>query len=257
VTRRYVRSESLGGGYRTDVILDRPKKLNAMSRQSLSQLRRAMESVPEATRVIVLRSSTPRAFCVGADIHEHTNYDSTAALDSSLEGTRAVQSVSGSQIPVVAQIQGHCLGGGLELALACDLRVAAHGSTFSMPEGSLGNTPAWGGIPRLVSLLGPGRAKDLLLTGRTLDSDEALAIGLVERVVTEDELNTQVDALAATISSHPRLAMTGAKLMVNALTEASHHRLLDALGAGFFQTTHAARDAKRQFGRDQADDEIG
>lgn len=218
---------------RTDVVLNRDAKLNALTRSMLQQLAVAFGSLPDETRVVVLRSSSPRAFCVGADLEEHRAQTPQQGARTSLVGSRAFGAIAEAPVPVIGQIDGWCLGGGLELALACDLRVASRDSILAFPEVTLGNTPAWGGVPRLVAQVGPGRAKELLLTGRRLRADEARDLGLIEVVTDGQQLTATVDSLANTIAGHPRDAVTAAKLAVAALMPAGNP-LLDALGAGFF-----------------------
>ncbi len=221
------------GEGRTDVVLNRAAKLNALTFSMLQGLASAFGSLPDETRVVILRSSSPRAFCVGADLQEHRAQTPHEGARTSLMGSRAFAAIAESPVPVIGQIDGWCLGGGLELALSCDLRVASRDSVLAFPEVTLGNTPAWGGIPRLVAQVGPARAKELLLTGRRLSSDEARTLGLIEDVVDGHELKATVDSLAGTIASHPRDAVTAAKLAVAAIGPAGNP-LLDALGAGFF-----------------------
>lgn len=218
---------------RTDVVLNRPAKLNALTPSMLQQLAIAFGSLPDETRVVVMRSSSPRAFCVGADLQEHRAQTPQQGARTSLVGSRAFAAIAESPAPVIGQIDGWCLGGGLELALACDLRIAGRDSILAFPEVTLGNTPAWGGVPRLVAQVGPGRAKELLLTGRRLSADEASDLGLIEAATDGHQLKATVDSLADTIAGHPRDAVTAAKLAVAASGPAGNP-LLDALGAGFF-----------------------
>lgn len=218
---------------RVDVVLDRPAKLNALDQDLLGQLESAFAELPEDARVVVLSSSSPRAFCVGADLHEHRGQDPGEAFAISMLGNRALQAVASAPVPVLARIDGWCLGGGLELALACDIRLASTTAVLGFPEVSLGNTPAWGGVPRLLDLVGPGRAKSLLLSARQVDANEALTLRLVEHVHPAEELAAAVDALAATISGHPPYAVRTAKALAAGST-AGNTTVLDALGAGFF-----------------------
>lgn len=221
------------GEGRTDVVLNRAAKLNALTRSMLQHLVTAFGSLPDETGVVVLRSASPRAFCVGADLEEHRAQSPRQGARTSLVGSRACSAIAESLVPVIGQIDGWCLGGGLELALACDLRVASRDSVLAFPEVTLGNTPAWGGVPRLVAQVGPGRARELLFTGRRLSADQARDMGLVEDVIDGDQLAATVDSVASTIAGHPRDAVMAAKLAVAAVGPAGNP-LLDALGAGFF-----------------------
>lgn len=226
---------------RTDVVLNRGAKLNALTRSMLQQLATAFAELPDETRVVVLRSATPRAFSVGADLDEHRAQSPRHGVHTSLAGSRACSMIAAAPVPVIVQLDGWCLGGGLELALACDLRVASRATTLAFPEVTLGNTPAWGGVPRLVAQVGPGRARELLLTGRRVGADEARSLGLVEEVVDGERLATAVDTLADTIGGHPRDAVMAAKLAVAAVAP-TDSALMDALGAGYFLAQHLQGD---------------
>jgi len=227
----HVRVERLG--VRVDVLLDRPAKLNALTRSSLEALADAFTSLPDDARVVVLRSTTSRAFCVGADLVEHRAAGPAEVYASSLLGHRAMRAIRDAGQPVIAQVAGHCLGGGLELALACDVRVAATSSRFAFPEVGLGHLPAWGGVDRLVALVGPGRALDLLVGGRTIDADEAFRLGLVEHVVADDDLEGRVAEIASAWSTPPAHAVAAAK---RAVAGDQRSVAMDSLGAGFFQS---------------------
>jgi enoyl-CoA hydratase len=130
-------------------------------------------------------------------------------------GHATLDRVEGLRKPVVAAINGFALGGGCELALACDIRVASERAQIGLPEVTLGIFPGWGGTQRMPRLIGPGKAKDLILTGRRVGAEEALALGLVDRVVPHDELLPAAVGLAAEIASRPGWAVAVAKEMVN------------------------------------------
>lgn len=148
---------------RVDVVLDRPEKLDALNRDTLDQLATAFTGLSDSARVVVLWSSSPRSFCVGADLHEHRNQDPASAFSTSQRGNRTLAAVPAAPVPVVAQIEGWCLGG-LELALARDLRIASADAVLGFPEVSLGHTPACAGCSqrRLLPRTPAGRVR----TGR-------------------------------------------------------------------------------------------
>ena len=133
-------------------------------------------------RVVLVTSTCERAFSVGADLHEWNTYDGLAAYRACLHGQTVFDDLARLDVPTIAVIDGLALGGGLELALACDLRIASNRAAFGLPEAKLAGGLGWGGLSRLVPLVGPARAKDLVFTGRTIDAEEALAIGLLTSV---------------------------------------------------------------------------
>jgi enoyl-CoA hydratase len=133
-------------------------------------------------------TGTERAFAVGADIGELARLTAVEAREFSLEGQRVLRVIERSRVPIVAAIQGYCMGGGLDLALACRARVATPDAVFAHPGGSLGILTGWGGTQRLSRLIGGGRALEMLTTGRKLDAHEALAAGLIRQIVGAEEL---------------------------------------------------------------------
>src|SRR4051794_16330249 len=143
-------------------------------------------------RVVVVRGAGERAFSVGADIDEWAAMTPADAMWASERGAAALDALQALPCPVVAMIHRHCLGGGLEVALACDLRLATSDAQLGFPEVTLGNATGWGGAARLLSIVGLGHAKELMLSGRTLDAEAAHRIGLVGRVVEPDALEDAV-----------------------------------------------------------------
>ena len=170
--------------------LQRASKRNALNSALLGQLHEILQSVAgdfPATRVIVLLGDGP-SFCAGADITEFEQWDA-ASLHGFLElGSEAFSLVATMPQPVIAGVQGFALGGGLELALACDIRLADETARFGLPEITIGGVPGWGGTVRLQEVIGRGRASYLTLTGEQLGAEEAKAVGLVHDVVAVGEL---------------------------------------------------------------------
>ena len=167
--------------------LDRPEARNALAQRTLLEIAAALQVVEsDATvRALVLRGDGP-AFCAGADLAEFAEMgDAFAGREASLAGQDVVNALAAMPIPTVAALHGAALGGGLELALACDLRVAAEDARLGLPETRLGLIPGYGGTQRLPRLIGEARALDLILTGRRIDAQEALAMGLVTRVAAD------------------------------------------------------------------------
>ena len=209
-------------GHQGDIVLDRPEHLNPLSTHTLLDLERAARWFDDQreVRVVVVRGEG-RAFSCGADLASFTP-DAAVELseprDAGDAGRRMADAIEAMRAVVIASIHGHCVGGGLVLAAACDLRVAAEGTRFSIPEVDLGIPLAWGGIPRLVREIGPALTKELVMTCRPFDADEARSAGFVNRVVPPDALADTVDELAATIASKPRFAVQATKAATNAVT---------------------------------------
>jgi len=197
--------------------INRPEKRNALN---LALVRRAHAVLDELAgddgiRALILIGAGDKAFVAGADIAELKDRGAAESLMGI--NSRLFRKVEEFPVPVVAAIRGWALGGGMELAMACDIRVAAESARFGQPELNLGILPAAGGMYRLPSLVGIGHAKDLVLTGRIIDAKEALAIGLVSRVVPDDELLAEANHAAEAVAGMPRMASTLAKNIMNAL----------------------------------------
>jgi enoyl-CoA hydratase len=184
------------------VTIDRPKVLNALDQSTIAQLGRAALELKhdEAVRCVILTGAGEKAFAAGADIQELERLSPTEAEAYALAGQHAFDLVEHLGKPVIAAVNGFALGGGCELAMACTLRLASDSARFGQPEVKLGVTPGFAGTQRLPRLVGKGRALDLLLTGRVVDAQEALAMGLVNRVVPAADLMPAAKALAASLA---------------------------------------------------------
>jgi enoyl-CoA hydratase len=201
------------------ITLNRPEALNAMTVELLERLEGVLaEAEADASlRALVLAASGEKAFCVGADLKSRAaEYDEAAGEDPL---AAAVKSAFGRleriPRPTIAAIHGYCLGGGLELALTCDLRVAADTAQFGLPEAKVGSMPGAGGTQRLTRLIGPARAKELMFTCDRIDAAEALRLGLVNRVVPAASLLDEAKALATTIAGRAPLSLQKIKEAVN------------------------------------------
>ncbi len=225
------------------VTIDRPAVLNALDRATLDQLRVAFLELrhQEGVRSVILTGAGEKAFVAGADIHELEHLSPTEAESYALAGQHVFDLVEHLGKPVVAAVNGFALGGGCELAMACTLRVAADTARFGQPEVKLGVTPGFAGTQRLPRLVGKGRALDLLLTGRTVDAREALAIGLVNRVVPAAELAAAAKTLASTLATLPPVAMRSIIEAVNRGLEMAFPEA-EFLEAALFGLTFATAD---------------
>jgi enoyl-CoA hydratase len=204
------------------IVLNRPDQINAINddiRRGVPAALAELDSDP-SVRVIVIRGAGARGFCAGADIKEQRADESSVKVRRRMQKSRWIEALDCTEKPVIAAIHGYCLGGGMELALACDLRFAAPNAVFALPETGLGLIPGGGGTQRLGAVIGPGRALDLLLTGDRIDVDKALEIGLVTRVAsTADTHLLEVTALAERIAGKPPTATLFVKQAARAATQ--------------------------------------
>jgi 2-oxoglutaroyl-CoA hydrolase len=229
------------------ITLDVPGKHNRVSMLARGQLRRAFEDLDddEAVRFVVV-GGAGGSFTAGGDIAgflESSPWDVSRLADNVAAPERCSK-------PVIAKLEGYVLGVGLELALACDLRLAADDVQLGFPEVTIGMIPGSGGTQRLVRLIGLGRAKDVIMRGRRVGAEEALALGLVTEVVQPDELSAVVDRLLEELSRHSPLALAMAKRVLNQAYEGPL-RLgleLEGLAYGLLQQTHDFREGVQAFG---------
>jgi len=193
------------------VQLDRPK-LNALNRAMQDEIRDTFLElgVDDQVRAIVLHGNE-RAFAAGADIKEMVEWTAARVLSEGASLEACFTTVARTPKPVIAAITGYALGGGCELSLCADLRIVGKGATLGQPEILLGIIPGAGGTQRLARLVGPSRAKDIVLTGRFVDADEALRIGLADRVVDDEMVVAEAVALATELATRPALAARAAK----------------------------------------------
>lgn len=194
--------------------LERPEALNALNRamaHAIESCLKKLEASPDVTVVIVAGSG--RSFCAGADISEMPTVSPAEAEAGAERWQRIVAGFAALPQVTIAAVHGHALGGGCMLAAAQDLRIADASAHFGLPEVSLGFPPGWG-IARLVDVMGGAHARDLILTGRTIDAEEALRMGLVMRVVPEGALDAAAVELAVQVARHPRGGLAAAKAAV-------------------------------------------
>jgi len=203
------------------MVLDRPGKLNALSAELLAEVVTAchwLDETPEI-RVVVVRGEG-RAFSAGFDLDDFSGLsDGPSPRDVADLGRLAAEALTDTRPITIAAVHGHCVGGGLVLAAACDLRLAADTTRFSIPEVDLGIPLAWGGIPRLVRELGPAITKELVLTCRPFGAEEAHQLRFLNRIVPEADVVAVADRLAAEIATKPVFALRATKQHVNAVTE--------------------------------------
>ncbi len=207
----YEKSNKIG-----KIIINRPDALNALNSEVLHHLNEVLTKVeldPEV-RVLVITGSG-RSFVAGADIKEMLDYNSNEAREYAELGLRTMQRIENLSIPVIASVNGFALGGGCELALACEIRYASDKAKFGQPEVGLGITPGFGGTQRLPRLVGLANAKELIYTGKVIDAQEALRIGLVNKVFSNETLEEETMKLAQDIAKQSTTAVRYAKVSIN------------------------------------------
>ena len=192
--------------------LNRPDKGNSINQEMMTGLDELCSQLEETTselRVLIITGAGSKSFCAGADVSELAGLSRTAAREQMVRGQRVFERIEHLQMPVIAALNGFALGGGLELAMAADIRVAAEAVMLGQPEITLANLPGWGGTQRLPRLVGRGLASELILMGGMIDSKRALSMGLVNHVV-EDALVFALD-LGAHLATMSPTAVRGAK----------------------------------------------
>lgn len=199
------------------IILNRPEAANAFSIQMLRELKETLYYLKydNSVRCVIITGSGEKVFCAGADLKERAEMD-VIQVRRTVEMIREnINNLESLPQPVIAAINGIALGGGTELALACDIRVASEKAQFGLTETALGIIPGAGGTQRLAKLIGKGRAKDLIFTARRISANEAERIGLVEYIVPDDELMSKATEIAQQIASNGPIAVQQAKLAIN------------------------------------------
>jgi enoyl-CoA hydratase len=191
------------------ITINRPAKLNALSTATINELDQAIQEAEREPSVygVVITGAGDKAFVAGADIAELNTLTAAAAKEYALRGQAVFARIEQLGKPVVAAVNGFALGGGCELAMACHMRVAATNAVFGQPEAKLGLIPGYGGTQRLPRLIGRGRALEIILSGRNVDAEEAERIGLVNRVVEQDQLAETCNKLLSGIFKNGPLAV--------------------------------------------------
>ncbi len=191
------------------ITLNRPEAMNAISDTIRAETPKAIAraEADDSVRVMVFSGNGERAFCAGADVKGFTAVESLVKHRQGRAHTHWILAFDHARKPMIAAIHGYCLGGGLEIAMACDIRIAAEGSKFGLPEVSRGTLPGSGGTQRLARMVGLGRALDIALSADHVGAEDALRMGLVSRLVPRAELMASAEALAKRIASHAPLSV--------------------------------------------------
>jgi len=205
------------------ITINRPEALNAFSAEVVSEILQAIEDVKadESVRVVVLTGAGERAFSAGADIKAMKGMNALKARELSQMGERLCSALENLEKPVIAAINGYALGGGLEVAMACDIRLASENARMGQTEINMGLIPGWGGTQRLTRLIGATKAKELIFTGKMIDAKTAEQLGLVNMVVPQDKFRETVRQFALELAQKAPVALKVAKALINKGAEIS------------------------------------
>ena len=214
--------------------VSRPEALNALNSKTLDEIREtvALVKADDQIRVLIV-TGEGKAFVAGADISEMKDLDPKAGEEFGHRGHAAMNAIESLPIPVIAAVNGFALGGGCELALCADIRIASEKAKFGQPETGLGITPGFGGTQRLPRVIGISKAMDLILTARMIRADEALALGLVDKVVPPEALMDEAMKLANAIAANAPFAVREAKKLIRRFTGSGLPEDLDLEAASF------------------------
>ncbi len=231
------------------LVLSNPRRANALSMAMIEQLDTALARIERsAVRVVQIRGSGERFFCAGADIGEWGPLSpETMGRHWIGEGNRVFQRLAHLGAVVIAQINGDAYGGGLEVALCADLRLMADRAKLGFPEVGIGAIPGWMGCTRLQSVIGPGRAKQMILSGEPIDASTAERWGLVNEVLSDDQLENRVQQLSATIELKSSTAISVAKRMLNASLDTERFAVLHELAASAVKASPDAAEGVAAF----------
>ncbi|MEM1538724.1 MAG: enoyl-CoA hydratase-related protein [Candidatus Nezhaarchaeales archaeon] len=233
------------------ITINRPQALNALNPEVIHEIKRALEDAAGSNdvRVLIITGSGEKAFSAGADIKWMSNCTPLEALTFSQLGQSVLRMIEELDKPVIAAVNGYALGGGCELALACDLVIASENARFGQPEINVGIIPGWGGTQRLTRLVGVKKAKELILTGDVIDAKEAEKLGIVNKVVPREKLMEEAEALAKKLAEKTPIGLRMAKAAINKSLETSLKDGLDyeARLFGLLFTTEDAKEGLKAF----------
>ena len=196
--------------------INRPKALNALNSQVLTELEETIDAIDiNTTRALIITGAGEKSFVAGADIGEMSTLTKAEGEAFGKKGNDVFRKIETLEIPVIAAVNGFALGGGCEISMSCDIRICSENAIFGQPEVGLGITPGFGGTQRLARLVGPGMAKQMIYTARNIKADEAYRIGLVNKVVEPEELLNSAKEMMATILTKSPLGVAACKVAAN------------------------------------------
>jgi len=210
------------------ITINRPDKLNSLNEEVLKELEKTLDELEDDNeiKVLLIRGAGDKAFVAGADIGELKELNKETGFNKSKRGQELFNRLEQLSKPVIAAINGYALGGGLELAMACDFRIASENAKLGQPEINLGIIPGYGGTQRLARIVGISKAKELIFLGDMIEAEEALRIGLINKVVPHEKLMEEAISFAKRLKEKPPLALKAAK---KALREAVERGLTEGL----------------------------
>lgn len=223
--------------------LNRPEKLNALTVAMLEAIEHHLDEIEKdnTARILIITGAGDRSFCVGADINAWSALDAVGMWKDWIRiGHRVFNRITALNIPTMAVLNGYTFGGGLELALSTDFRVAGAHVQFALPEVKLGIVPGWGGTNRLPATIGVARAKQMVFSGMRLDAAKAERWGLINEVIASDTLQNRAQEIAQSISENAPLAVQMTKQLIDGGVNDAHGYYLEALASGFARYTEDA-----------------
>lgn len=231
------------------ITLNRVARHNALTSEMLRQIDHMLETIESdvSARVLVLRTNSDRFFSSGADIKEWGDIDSEGMGSRWIRlGNRVFRRLAELDIPTIAVLSAPALGGGLELALACDLRYAANSASVGFPEGAVGAIPGWQGCQRLLDLVGPARARELILQGNSIGAERAAAWGIVNAAVSAEELDGMVSSVCEVLKSRSRVSQSVAKRLLR-IAESGDMAISHEFAASVCKSTEDALEGVKAF----------
>ena len=203
------------------ITINRPKALNALNKQAVQEISSRLDEAEddETVKVIVITGAGDKGFCVGLDLKSVRGISAVDGMNLSLHGQKLTKKIEELRKPVIAAINGYALGGGLEMAMSCDLRIASENARMGQTELNVGLIPGWGGTQRLPRLVGRAKAKELIFTAKMIDAKTAKQLGLLNEVVPPDELKSAVKKFAAELITKPPVGLQLAKQLINSSIE--------------------------------------
>ena len=199
------------------VTINRPEKLNAMNIDVVKEMDNVIDHLDkdDGVKVVIITGAGEKAFSAGADIEYMTKISPLEAEKYALTGHATLNKIENSNKPIIAAINGYALGGGCELALSCDIRVASKNAGLGQPEVTIGICPGWGGTQRLIRIIGSARAKEMIYTGKRISAEEAFQMGLVNKVVELPQLMDECMNIAKQIAKNSAIAVRISKTLLN------------------------------------------
>lgn len=232
------------------ITINRPQKLNAATTEMLKELLHLLDTAAtdSSLRAIVISGAGEKAFCAGADITEENALSPVEHISFCYFGQKICDAIENNPLPVIAAINGYCLGGGFELAMACDFRIAVPQASMGLPELNLGALPGWGGMLRLIKAVGTSTAKEIILLRKTLSAEDALKKGLINEIVDREQLHLKCQEYVSALAEVPPFVLGAAKKILgwNSAGDAYFYQA-EALANGVTRSLESRRLREAKF----------